>query len=139
MNYPHTDARRDCLTSGRASRAAEAGADRWADEQLFEEDVRAVLSMMRPGRGDRLRGWSEYRTCGASFRATISWDEHFASSDPGAAKTRVPNMADVLEAVLVGSVIHDDDGLTAFEEFEVYRGVIRDLYRRLDEMQSCYE
>src|SRR3712207_2186233 len=50
---------------------------RWRDEQMFEEDVRAVLSMLRPHRTERLRGWDEYRTGGGHFRATVSWDEQF--------------------------------------------------------------
>ena len=118
--------------------AAAAGADRWADEQLFEEDVRAVLSLMRPNRRERMLGWSEYRTGGAHFRATVSWDEEFEVADNGAGKMRVPNMCDVLEAILVGSARHEDDLMPA-EEFEIYRDVVRELYRRLDELQSCYE
>ena len=118
--------------------AAAAGADRWAEEQLFEEDVRAVLTLMRPNRRERLLGWSEYRTGGAHFRATVSWDEHFELADGGRGRTRGPNMADVLEAILVGSARHDDDLLPA-EEFEIYRGVVRELYRRLNDLQSCYE
>ena len=115
-----------------------AAADRWADEQLFEEDVRSVLMLMRPNRRERLMGWSEYRTGGAHFRATISWDEEFEVTDGGRSKTRVPNMADVLEAILVGSAKHDDD-MPAAEEFEIYRGVVRELYRRLNDLQECYE
>jgi hypothetical protein len=123
--------------SGAAAGAA-AGADRWAAEQLFEEDVRAVLTLMRPNRRERLLGWSEYRTGGAHFRATVSWDEHFELADGGAGQTRVPNITDVLEAILVGSAKHDDDLLPA-EEFEVYRNVVRELYRRLNDLQACYE
>lgn len=125
-----------------AHAGAAAAADRWAEEQLFEEDVRAVLSMMRPNRRERLRGWAEYRTGGSHFRATVSWDEE--SEDAGAAvlhpgrKTRVPNMAEVIEALLVGSAVHDDD-ISAEEEFEMYRTILREVYRRLDELQSCYE
>src|ERR1700710_1438618 len=52
-------------------------ADRWMQEQMFEEDVRAVLGMLRPNRQERIAGWSEYRTGGKHFRATISWDEEF--------------------------------------------------------------
>ena len=123
---------------------AEAAADRWAEEQMFEEDVRAVLSMMRPNRRERLLGWSEYRTGGAHFRVTVSWDEEFevGQAGPGrtcaAGKTRIPHLADVLEAVLVGSALHDDD-LTAAEEFDLDRGVLREVYRRLDDLQACYE
>ena len=124
-------------TSGAAARAA-AGADRWAEEQLFEEDVRAVLTLMRPNRRERMLGWSEYRTGGAHFRVTVSWDEEFEVNDAGRGRTRIPNLADVLEAVLVGSARHDDDLMPA-EEFEIYRQVVRELYRRLDDLQSCYE
>ena len=129
--------RENGAASGAAAGAA-AGADRWAEEQLFEEDVRSVLMMMRPNRRERLLGWSEYRTGGAHFRATISWDEEFEVADGGRSQTRVPNMADVLEAILVGSARHDDD-LTPAEEFDIYRGVVRELYRRLNDLQECYE
>ena len=122
-----------------APAGAAAAADRWAQEQMFEEDVRAVLSMMRPNRRERLLGWSEYRTGGSHFRATVSWDEQFELADGGAGpKTRIPNMADVLEAILVGSAVHDDD-MPAAEEFDLYRGILREVYRRLDDLQSCYE
>ena len=113
-------------------------ADRWAAEQMFEEDVRAVLALMRPNRRERLMGWNEYRTGGAHFRATINWDEDFETADGGRGRTRVPNIADVLEAILVGSARHDDDLLPA-EEFEIYRDVLRELYHRLEDMQACYE
>ena len=119
------------------TRAASA-ADRWAEEQMFEEDVRAVLSMMRPNRRERLMGWKEYRTGGAHFRVTVSWDEEYESSTNGPPATRVPNLAEVLEAVLVGSALHDDD-LLAAEEFDLYRGILREVYRRLDDLQQCYE
>ena len=112
-------------------------ADRWAEEQLFEEDVRAVLTLMRPNR-EGMVGWSEYRTGGAHFRATVSWDEESEVADGGRSQTRIPNMADVLEAILVGSARHDDD-LTAAEEFEIYRDVVRELYRRLNDLQACYD
>jgi hypothetical protein len=120
-----------------------AGVDRFTEEQMFEEDVRAVLSMMRPHRHERLMGWSEYRTGGAHFRATISWDPGAAAEpagdDPdGEQHLCIPHLTDVLESILVGSVRNQDD-LPADREFEIYRGVVRELYRRLDEMQSCYE
>ena len=140
MTQPRNDiwkkepAAQDTAAVGRARRAA----DRWAEEQLFEEDVRAVLSLMRPNRRERIAGWSEYRTGGAHFRVTISWDEEFEAADAGRGKTRVPNMADVLEAILVGSARHEDD-LPAAEEFEIYRSVLREVYRRLNELQECYE
>jgi len=120
-------------------------ADRFLEEQLFEEDLRAMLTIMRPNRRERLMGWSEYRTGGAHFRATISWDP---SLEQTPADTRiaqrldqqlaVPRLTDVLESILVGSVKNQDE-LQAAEEFEIYRGVVRELHRRLDEMQSCYE
>jgi hypothetical protein len=125
-----------------APSGAASPADRWAEEQMFEEDVRAVLSMMRPNRRERLLGWTEYRTGGSHFRATVSWDEQFelegAGALPNGARTRIPNMADVLEAILVGSAVHDDD-MPAAEEFELYRGILREVYRRLDDLQGCYE
>ena len=34
--------------------------DRFVEEQIFEEDVRAVLSMMRPNKRERLCGWNEF-------------------------------------------------------------------------------
>ena len=113
------------------------GVDRFTEEQLFEEDVRAVLMMMRPNRQERLAGWSEYRTGGAHYRATISWDQAHeqTAADDG---LLVPHLAEVLETILVGAV-KDQDELHASEEFEIYRGVVRELYRRLDEMQACYE
>lgn len=116
---------------------SQTGVDRWAEEQMFEEDVRAVLKMMRPNRRERLQGWREYRTGGAHFRATISWDEQFehaGAEDP----LMVPNMADVLETILVGSVKSDAD-LPAAEEFGFYRSVVMELMRRLDEAQASYE
>lgn len=119
------------------------GVDRFTEEQMFEEDVRAVLSMMRPHRHERLMGWSEYRTGGANFRATISWDpgavEPSEHDDPaGEEHLCIPHLTDVLESILVGSVKNQDE-LPAEQEFEIYRGVVRELYRRLDEMQACYE
>ena len=50
----------------------DASLNRWEQEQLFEEDLRADLSMLRPNRQERLLGWSEYRTGGAGFRATTA-------------------------------------------------------------------
>ena len=123
-----------------ASRADEARV-RWEEEQLFEEDVRAVLNMLRPHRAQRLLGWSEYRTGGEGFRATISWDAKHPprpKRNPADAHFVVPQMTDVLESILVGSVRNADD-MAARQEFEIYRQVIRELHRRLDEMQRCYE
>jgi hypothetical protein len=115
-------------------------ADRFEQEQLFEEDVRTVLSLMRPNRYERLIGWSEYRTGGANFRATISWSPEVEQSgnSPVDDRLAIPHLTDVLESILVGSVKNQDE-LYAHEEFEIYRDVVRELHRRLDEMQSCYE
>jgi len=117
-----------------------AAVERFVDDQMFEQDVRAVISMMRPHRRERLMGWTEYRTGGADFRATISWDKSFERQhqSPEDRRLSVPRLTDVLESILVGSA-RDQDELTAAEEFEIYRGVVRELHRRLDEMQSCYE
>ena len=117
-----------------------AAVGRFIDDQMFEQDVRAVIAMMRPHRRERLMGWTEYRTGGANFRATISWDRSFEREprSPDDQCLAVPRLTDVLESILVGSV-KDQDELTASEEFEIYRGVVRELHRRLDEMQSCYE
>ena len=114
---------------------------RWEEEQLFEEDVRAVLNMLRPHRAERLLGWSEYRTGGDGFRATVSWDARHVSQrkrNPADAHFVVPQMTDVLESILVGSVKNADE-MAARQEFEIYRQVVRELHRRLDEMQRCYE
>jgi hypothetical protein len=128
-----------------AASQAELGLSRWEQEQLFEEDLRAVMNMLRPNRAERLLGWSEYRTGGNGFRATVSWDpavERSARRRPGHNPADdhfvVPQMTDVLESILVGSVRNADE-LHAREEFEIYRGVVRELSRRLDEMQRCYE
>lgn len=56
--------------------------ERWVDEQMFEEDVRTVLQMMRPHRHERLMGWKEYRTGGANFRVTVSWNSDFENAPP---------------------------------------------------------
>ena len=110
--------------------------ERWYHEQRFEEDVRAVLRMMRPNRQERLEGWSEYRTGGSHFRITISWDEAFAH--PGEEHVwHVPRLADVIESILVGSARNGDE-LTAEQEFGMYRAILRDVNRRLNEMESCY-
>ena len=114
----------------------EACVDRFMEEQMFEEDLRAVMLMLRPHRGERLAGWQEYRTGGAQFRATVAWDPEFTkdSCDDGLA---IPKMAEVLEAILVGSARAQDE-LTAEEEFGAYKRVVRELYRRLNELESRY-
>jgi len=117
--------------------------DRWVDEQMFEEDVRAMLLMMRPHRRERLMGWSEYRTGGRHFRATVSWDEEFAADEgsnpdpqPHDEVFTVPNFADVLEALVIGS-IRSDAELTAQEECQAYRGLLSELARRVDQRAQC--
>jgi hypothetical protein len=112
-------------------------ADRWMEEQLFEEDIRAIVSMLRPNRQERMAGWQEYRTGGKHFRVTISWDDHFELACDGPS-LRVPCMAEVLETILVGSATHQDD-LTPAEEFDLYRQIVRELSERLDSLQACYE
>ena len=77
------------------------------------------------------------RTGGRDFRVTVSWDQK-CEEENGSAPLSVPKMTDVLEAILVGSAKQQDE-LAAKEEFELYREVVHELSRRLDEMQSCYE
>lgn len=115
----------------------EIAADRFVEDQLFEEDVRAVLRMMRPNRRERLQGWKEYRTGGADFRATISWRPEFEQEAPADEGLLVPRMAEVLESILVGSTRQQDD-LTAEQEFGIYRQVVRELFQRLNELESRY-
>ena len=120
-----------------------AAVDRWVDEQMFEEDVRAVLMMMRPNRRERLQGWHEYRTGGKHFRATISWDDEFATNGQpdrlpsGNEISTVPNLVDVLEAILIGSIRTDAD-LTAEEESAAYRDVLRELSLRVDQFADSH-
>jgi hypothetical protein len=111
--------------------------DRWVNEQVFEEDVRSILQFLRPHRSERLQGWNEMRTGGANFRVTVSWDEESDRQNKRGA-LNVPRMADVLESILVGSA-RQQVQLQPREEFELYRRVIQELSRRIDEMQACYE
>jgi hypothetical protein len=115
----------------------EPNVDLWVNEQMFEEDVRAVLKMMRPHGRERLQGWNEYRTGGAHYRITVSWDDEFqiTSNDNALA---VPHMTDVIETLLVGSARNQDD-LQVSDEFEQYRKVVREVYQRLEHRQSCCE
>jgi hypothetical protein len=107
----------------------------WHEEQQFEQDLRAIMEMMRPHRRERLKGWKEYRTGGPFFRVTVSWDEQW-EDDPGtAARTAVPRMGDVLEALLIGSAYTDES--TARQEFAAYRQIVRELNRRIDELEDC--
>ena len=146
--FTDSDLGLDVSTTATKSNGTDASLSRWEQEQLFEEDLRAVLNMLRPHRAERLLGWSEYRTGGAGFRATISWDPAAAAGEqpkrrkpghnPADDHFVVPQMTDVLESILVGSVRGADE-MAAKQEFEIYRGVVRELHRRLDEMQRCYE
>ena len=116
--------------------APQHAVDRWVTEQMFEEDLRAVLRMVRPHGRERLMGWKEYRTGGANFRVTVSWDEDLFEA-PGPQPLYVPNMADVLEALLIGSARNQDE-LTPEDEFGHYRAVVEELGKRIDEMERCY-
>jgi len=111
--------------------------DRWVNEQVFEEDVRALVQWLRPHRQERLLGWNEIRTGGSQFRVTVSWDPD-ADRENREGTLTVPKMTDVLESILIGSARNQDE-LQAREEFEMYRAVVQELSRRLDEMQACYE
>ena len=109
---------------------------RWRDEQMFEEDVRAMLSMLRPHRTERLRGWEEYRTGGGHFRATVSWDEEHSRGCDDELWV-VPKVAEVLESILIGSV-NPEANLDYKTEFDMYRAVVRELLVRIDEVEACY-
>jgi hypothetical protein len=111
--------------------------DLWADEQVFEEDVRAVLRMMRPNRRERLRGWNEYRTGGAHYRITVSWDDEFQITAPESGLA-IPHMPDVIETLLVGSMRNQDE-MNVGAEFDQYRRIVRAVYQRLEQRQACYE
>src|SRR3954466_14823261 len=111
--------------------------DRWVEEQVFEEDVRALVQFLRPHRQERMLGWNEMRTGGSQFRVTVSWDPE-ADKQNRDGSLAVPKMTDVLESILIGSARKQDE-LQAKEEFELYRQVVQELSRRLDEMQACYE
>jgi hypothetical protein len=109
----------------------------WVNEQMFEEDVRAVLRMMRPNSRERLQGWNEYRTGGAHFRVTVSWDDEFQITSPDN-NLAVPHMTDVIETLLVGSARNQDE-MNVTDEFEQYRQIVRDVYTKLEQRQTCYE
>ncbi|HEY7119045.1 MAG TPA: hypothetical protein VH475_20815 [Tepidisphaeraceae bacterium] len=120
-------------SSTRSKRNTAAAMDRWVDEQMFEEDVRAVLRMMRPNRRERLMGWNEHRTGGAHFRATISWDDKVPDDEIFS----IPNLAEVLESILVGSIKSEAE-LTGEEECAAYRQVLRELSHRVDEFAERF-
>jgi hypothetical protein len=116
--------------------------DRWVSEQMFEEDVRAVLMMMRPHPRERLMGWSEYRTGGKHFRITVSWDDQFEFDDDNAGLSSqpdvfaVPNFVDVLESLVLGSIRADAE-LSAEDECSAYRAILSELARRIHSFQAC--
>ena len=111
--------------------------DRWVEEQVFEEDIRAMMQWLRPNRRERLLGWNEVRCGGAHFRVTVSWDEE-CQRENADGELNVPCMTDVLESILIGSVKNQDE-LDARQEFEMYRKVALELLRRIDQMQASYE
>jgi hypothetical protein len=117
--------------------ALEPNVDLWVKEQMFEEDVRAVLRMIRPNNRERLQGWNEYRTGGAHYRITVSWDDEFqiTARDESLA---VPHMSEVIETLLVGSAKNQDQ-LTMADEYEQYRNVVREVYQRIEERQSSQQ
>jgi hypothetical protein len=115
----------------------EPNVELWVTEQMFEEDVRAVLKMMRPNSRERLQGWNEYRTGGAHFRVTVSWDDEFQITSPDTSLA-VPHMAEVIETLVVGSARNMDE-MNVTDEFEQYRQVVRDVYKRIEQRQACYE
>ena len=90
--------------------------------------------MMRPNRRERMLGWNEYRTGGAHFRITVSWDQQFEDSDACRALS-VPNLADVMETLLIGNVRAEAE-LNPADEFRHYRSVILELMRRVDEAEA---
>lgn len=97
-------------------------------ERWFQCFVRTATSVWRAG---PITG----RATGIC--ATVSWDEEFESRDQTPALI-VPCMADVLETILVGSA-RNPDSLTAEQEFDLYRRVVHELIRRLDELQACHD
>jgi len=121
----------------RMSSRMQSQMDRWMNEQLFEEDVRAMLQFIRPHRRERLLGWNEMRSGGAQFRVTVSWDPQ-AERENIDGELSVPKMTDILESILVGSVRNPDE-LDARQEFAIYRKVVHELLERIDQMQACYE
>jgi hypothetical protein len=115
----------------------EPNVELWVNEQMFEEDVRAVLKMMRPNSRERLQGWNEYRTGGAHFRVTVSWDDEFQITSPDT-NLAVPHMTEVIETLIVGSARNQDE-MNVNQEFEQYRQVVREVYQRIEQRQACYE
>jgi hypothetical protein len=129
----------DAIKSQMSPRTRHA-VDRWVHEQMFEEDVRAVLLMMRPHPRERLMGWSEYRTGGSHFRITVSWDDDFAAMPPDLDPVTsppdvfaIPRLVDVMESLLLGSIRADAE-LSAEAECRVYRALVNALSRRIDRL-----
>ena len=120
-----------------------AAVDRWVDDQMFEEDLRAVRPHHQQHRRERLMGWREYRTGGRHFRATIAWDEQFAEEGDGGGLPyeeafSVPNTVEVLETILLGSIRSDAD-LDPEQEGVAYLAVVKELVRRVERFvrNSC--
>jgi len=107
----------------------------WKSETEFEEDVRDILKLLRPHRGQRLQGWREHRTKGDGFRVTVSWDPAQVQMQEAFC---IPKIADVIESLLVGSA-REQDLLDPQAEFELYASVVRELGERLTELRSRYE
>jgi hypothetical protein len=122
---------------------ARAPVDRWVDEQMFEEDVRAVLQMMRPNRQERLLGWTEHRTGGQDFRVTVSWDPAASqrASSPAVAEHEavlsVPRMSEVIAALLIGSARADTDA-SPDQECDAYLAVLGEVARRVEELRGSF-
>lgn len=110
----------------------------WKTEMDFEEDVRDLLKILRPHRAQRLEGWSEHRVRGEGFRVTVSWDPTHENTLMNGSAFCVPQIADVLESILVGSA-KEQDLLDPQAEFEMYANVVRELGERLRELRSRYE
>src|SRR2546430_13494236 len=92
--------------------------DRWVAEQVFEEDVRALVNFLRPHRHERLLGWNEMRSGGAGFRVTGSWGEENERQNREGAPT-LPKITEVLESILLGSARNQGE-VTAPQELELY-------------------
>ncbi len=116
----------------------------WLAQRSFESDVREIMAMLQPHVRERLIGWNQYHVGGADMRLTVSWSEQWArhdaynAADSAPAEMAVPCMADVLTALLVGS-IKDQDRHTVEQEFAAYDRVLAAVRRRLMEMRASYD
>lgn len=121
----------------------------WLEDAMFQNHLCDVLARMRPHRVERLAGWREYRVRGDGFRVSVAWDpQRNAGSDSRGdrgetrrapdADLAIPDMVEVLEAILVGSV-NNQDSLDPAEEFARYSRVVRELADRLEAMRACYD